>query len=771
MSDHLFWGMGRRGARRYLVGVSLVVMVCASTVTIDDLSAQLINEVIAENNTQMPADIEGGFPDMVEIYNDQDGQVILGKTALDESYYLSCVPAPQDPPVFDAVEAWAFPPNRSTIARNGRLTIFLAGNESQGTCELHATFTLASDGSEAIVLWGPEAGDGSRPVVDRVYLPPLAADVSWGRSPDGAGGPNLTPTEHEEHFTRFPPGESSFGGCSDIPGICLIPCCGRRHCTGAANKTPLPSWNLRPRITRISQSSNASAAGEAVEFVARVRDDNLPIPDNLSAVQISYRVKLAGEEDFSPEEMVEMAWDDTIGEGGILTSDDRPLDRYTHWRGEIPGQPAGARVEFFFRVLDGGQLTGTRPRNLCHLMDVYGEGVGPCDREFGPLENGCIKDAEDVTCEPNADDTGGGDDDDDGRGADVAADGTTTGERFFDCNVRSTYSVGYTPRAEVIGLVINEIVATQTDLLTDFSEPPCNIPDVGSCEVADLSRCCERKENPDCCRRDEDFMELYNVTDEDIDASGLHLSDGPFDPTRWTFPPGSIIPANTRVIVWLDRDGSQCPNNAEPNKPCYWECPDPNALSMQQDPPEFHTNFGIDADGDQIYLFDTEENGFGLIHGLDFGDPSSICGFTESFGMDGQPRNDILPNQSISCVPDGDRNGTFVITESATPGEENANDVSCGIEFKRGDAAGDGALDLSDGVRILNFLFTGGPAPACRDAADTDDTGLVDIGDAISIFNFLFLGGGPPAPPGPNTCGLDVNEDDLPECVYPHCAS
>ncbi|MBI4601620.1 MAG: hypothetical protein HY721_06630 [Planctomycetes bacterium] len=81
--------------------------------------------------------------------------------------------------------------------------------------------------------------------------------------------------------------------------------------------------------------------------------------------------------------------------------------------------------------------------------------------------------------------------------------------------------------------------------------------------------------------------------------------------------------------------------------------------------------------------------------------------------------------------------------------------------FRRGDANSDGRLDLSDGIRILNYLFLGGVALECLDAGDTDDGGAVDLSDGVRIFNHLFLGGAPPAAPGPTDCGPDPSEDEL----------
>jgi hypothetical protein len=83
-----------------------------------------------------------------------------------------------------------------------------------------------------------------------------------------------------------------------------------------------------------------------------------------------------------------------------------------------------------------------------------------------------------------------------------------------------------------------------------------------------------------------------------------------------------------------------------------------------------------------------------------------------------------------------------------------------GATFRRADANSDGNVDLSDGVFVLNYLFTGGRKPQCLKAADTNDSGLVDISDGIYVLTFLFLGG--KAPPAPFLgCGEDLTPDTL----------
>jgi hypothetical protein len=85
--------------------------------------------------------------------------------------------------------------------------------------------------------------------------------------------------------------------------------------------------------------------------------------------------------------------------------------------------------------------------------------------------------------------------------------------------------------------------------------------------------------------------------------------------------------------------------------------------------------------------------------------------------------------------------------------------------FRRGDADGNAAVQLTDAVSTLNRLFRDGAAPACNDAADTNDDGKIDLTDPINTLNWLFLEGAEPRPPGPNVCGPDPTPDLLGDCT------
>lgn len=80
----------------------------------------------------------------------------------------------------------------------------------------------------------------------------------------------------------------------------------------------------------------------------------------------------------------------------------------------------------------------------------------------------------------------------------------------------------------------------------------------------------------------DDWIELHNVTDSEVDLTGRYLSDEPTNPRKWQFPAGTKIPADGYLVVWADEDGSA--------------------------PSGLHASFKLSASGEQIYLTDTDTN-------------------------------------------------------------------------------------------------------------------------------------------------------------------
>ena len=93
------------------------------------------------------------------------------------------------------------------------------------------------------------------------------------------------------------------------------------------------------------------------------------------------------------------------------------------------------------------------------------------------------------------------------------------------------------------------------------------------------------------------------------------------------------------------------------------------------------------------------------------------------------------------------------------PGEVEVKDPS-GPKFLRGDIEVNSFINVSDPVVLVAYLFKGGPAPPCLEAADSDDNGKLDLTDAVYLLNFLFKDGPEPPPPYPGV-GPDPTPDDL----------
>ena len=79
-----------------------------------------------------------------------------------------------------------------------------------------------------------------------------------------------------------------------------------------------------------------------------------------------------------------------------------------------------------------------------------------------------------------------------------------------------------------------------------------------------------------------DWIELYNSGKSEADISGWGLSDKEEEPYRYTFPSGTHIPANGRIVVFCDSDAAANNNSIAP--------------------------FGLSADGEALILSDNNGN-------------------------------------------------------------------------------------------------------------------------------------------------------------------
>jgi hypothetical protein len=63
-----------------------------------------------------------------------------------------------------------------------------------------------------------------------------------------------------------------------------------------------------------------------------------------------------------------------------------------------------------------------------------------------------------------------------------------------------------------------------------------------------------------------------------------------------------------------------------------------------------------------------------------------------------------------------------------------------------GDANGDGQIDVSDLIFLINYLFIGGSPPEPLSAGDANGDCAVDVADVVYLTNYLFVGGSIPRP-------------------------
>jgi len=75
----------------------------------------------------------------------------------------------------------------------------------------------------------------------------------------------------------------------------------------------------------------------------------------------------------------------------------------------------------------------------------------------------------------------------------------------------------------------------------------------------------------------EDWIELYNNTNKDLNLDGYFMTDKKSDLTKWAFPSNTIIKANDYLIVWADENKNDGP---------------------------LHTNFKLSKSGEQLYISD-----------------------------------------------------------------------------------------------------------------------------------------------------------------------
>jgi hypothetical protein len=90
----------------------------------------------------------------------------------------------------------------------------------------------------------------------------------------------------------------------------------------------------------------------------------------------------------------------------------------------------------------------------------------------------------------------------------------------------------------------------------------------------------------------DDYIEIVNTSDSEIDLSGKYLTDNKKNPRKWRFPKGTKLAAGGRLVVWADEDGKAKEG--------------------------LHANFKLAKGGETIQLIDSDNAGNSILDEVTF---------------------------------------------------------------------------------------------------------------------------------------------------------
>ena len=243
------------------------------------------------------------------------------------------------------------------------------------------------------------------------------------------------------------------------------------------------------------------------------------------------------------------------------------------------------------------------------------------------------------------------------------------------------------------------------------SVPDCNtngIPDI--CDVAAGAADCDQDAVPDSCELDTDDDGIIDDCDDDLDGDGI-------------------------------------PNNCDVDQTAGADC-DANGQDDFCDLLAGAEDCDINGQLDVCQIND---------------DPSSDCdtsGTLDVCDVAGGTVDDCNDNS----VPDSCdiANGT-----SPDSNDDGIPDECFVQDWVRADINADGALDISDAVSSLDYLFGDGTV-SCEAAVDTNDDDQINVADTVFLLSYLFSSGQVPADPFP-ACGQDPVASTLDCASFPPC--
>ncbi|MBN1420207.1 MAG: hypothetical protein JXP34_15615 [Planctomycetes bacterium] len=767
-----------RCARIRGAGAALVILLASPPVRAD----VIITEILA-SNTAYP--IAFDTPDLVEIHNRGPDDVVLGGTGPGTRLYLT-----DDPCGGDSRRWWTFP--SVTILEAGEyLTVAC---DASGRLGLHANFKLGgAAGAIALV----EADAGGRRIIDLVEYPLQYENVSYARFENADG-------THAWHYTSRP--TFLFGGapvCATETLLAASP----HFCGPPADLCPPSPENILeetfiPDIDSLDYSPALVKATDDVVVTARVGPSPARVAVDLHYVLARQSRNLSSGESAPSGTAVSVS---SLGMGGRAPlmpcrvrkpgSIGTVTDLITP--PTIPPCRGEARSRHAFRL----HSTSTQDAQMSVWKTLIPSGGTAGDEVIVAMrDDGQGVDAP-RACEdpiPRANDTW--------WVATIPAQPAGTTVRFW----ATSYRRG--PRPDPDPCAARAPCGYSLYTVENADPRPVRVNEALAINATGIV-------NPPGDR--EDWVEIFNRGDEEVDLAGLYLTTSPRNPTQWAFPLDrpdlTRIPARGYVIVWFDAlpDAPGIPGlhasgilsgtqdrvylanakgvfdgidwNQDPRRPCPCDLrrdeqdpdisigriPDGADFTARIDPPSPGAPNprpslppvirSLRAASDDPSCEIPCENPYFVVAGDHLANPARVLvdDFDVTASVVTLPGGDL----SVPASPLRGVASTSVRVHQDALGAQVVAKVRfrcAATAFVRGDATGDGRIDLADPIRILGFLF-GAAAPECEDTADVDDDGRLLLNDPVHLLAYLFSSGALPGPPF-FCCGADPTPGDGISC-------
>jgi hypothetical protein len=163
----------------------------------------------------------------------------------------------------------------------------------------------------------------------------------------------------------------------------------------------------------------------------------------------------------------------------------------------------------------------------------------------------------------------------------------------------------------------------------------------------------------------------------------------------------------------------------------------PTAISMVGSYQTLHDCYGVAMSGDKLFFGDY--HGLGVLSAFADLDVDGVNDFVDNCPGLANPDQADTDSDSVGDVCDN-------CPTVANPSQADADHDNIGdaCDYKCGDANGDTAVDISDVVYLIAYIFSGGAPPKPLLAGDANCDHAVDISDVVYLISYIFSGGAKP---------------------------